>query len=178
MATESSPGNIAATPSARNGIMIKRLLPILGAFFALMPGNLRAQGCSRTATDAAERLPYVVDIFTSPDQASARGSEIQTQDADIPAAVVQTPAICNAVLHRGIEYLRQTNKTWREHREGRYEMALFHVGAYYALTVSPCAPAGSDSAPSGTIVIRGIPTEHWPLLIYRASDLALVKVMY
>jgi hypothetical protein len=78
------------------------------------------------------------------------------------------------VLDRAVTYLRQKNTLWAGGREGNFAATVYRFGPYFAISLAEERPAATYE--NG--VLSGFATGRSPFLIYRASDLALVRVLY
>jgi len=154
--------------------MRNRLLFLTTAAVLLVSSPAVAQGCSRTWKGAEAEIQDYATLFVDPDEADNRGSVIQVVPETAPMYLVESPSVCNAVLHRAIRYLRVHNRQWREHREGDYEMALYRFGPYYSLSIT-MYENGRPVLTDPNVVPEDTGTSA-PRMVFRVSDLRLVKV--
>jgi hypothetical protein len=155
---------------------MKNFLLVTAGLLSLLIGTAPAlsQGCSRTWRGAELHIEGYTSLFTDPDQAENRGSEIEFVPEGSRLELVRTPSICNQVLHRAIPYLRAHNSVWREHREGDWEMALYRVGPYYSLNLTMYPNGKSEPQPGVVMPFTGVTA---PRMVFRVSDLSLVTVI-
>jgi hypothetical protein len=137
------------------------------------PAAVHAQGCQHTPPEADEDLEAVGSMFYDPESVENRGSVIQLLSPSDTAYVVRNDSTCQAVLDRVIPYLRRHHAIWKAGEEGNFSASIYRFGPYYAVEIMP-----EDRSPPATSISGVIKHGHdGALLIYRASDLALLRVL-
>jgi hypothetical protein len=120
-----------------------------------------------------EDLEAVGSVFYDSESVLVRRSIIQLLTSSDTAYVVRDDSTCQAVLDRALPYLRQHMSTWKEGQKGNFEATVYRFGPYYAVQAVP-----EDSLPQSTSILDLVVHDRSAsLLIYRASDLTLLRVL-
>jgi len=139
-----------------------------------IPMSANAQGCQRTSPDAAEDIEEIAATFYDPESGDVRGTAIQLLTSADTAYVVRHDATCQAVLEEALPYLRQHHPLWVAGQEGNYQATVYRFGPYYAVELVP-----EDRSPPPTPgTLEMVRHDHRAtLMVYRASDLTLLKLL-
>lgn len=138
------------------------------------PSFASAQGCQRTSAYADEDLEDVSAIFYDPEYVEDRGGVVQLLASSDTAYVVRDESTCQAVLSQVVSYLQQNHPVWMQGQEGDFEATLYRIGPYYAVEVVPEEKSAADSGDLSSLIKHG---RSATLLIYRASDLTLLRLL-
>jgi hypothetical protein len=116
----------------------------------------------------------IAPTFYDPEYAEDRGTVIQLLTSADTAHVVRDDSVCQVVLDQAITHLRQHSSVWKAGQEGKFQATVYRFGPYYAIMVVP-----EDRSPPPTPgTLDMIRHDHSSaLLVYRASDLALLTVL-
>jgi hypothetical protein len=138
------------------------------------PLSSSAQGCQYTSPSAEEDVSQIAPMFYDPEYAEDRGTTIQLLTSADTARVVRDDSVCQVVVNQAIAHLRQNSSVWNAGQEGKFQATVYRFGPYYAVSVVP-EDRSPPPAPGTLDMVRH--DHRSVLLVYRASDLALLRVL-
>jgi hypothetical protein len=153
--------------------MKRSIAAALAAVF-FVPSIAAAQECQRTSPYADEDIHELALWFYNPEYKENRGTEIQLLTPADTQYVVRDDSICDALVTDALARLRDGPSPWAEGREGNFEATVYRFGPYYVVELMEELPPVTYE--NG--VLDGLVTSRSPTLIYRASDMKLLRSLY
>lgn len=144
---------------------MKRRAILLSLGLWMIPCDLPAQACGNLTQGQVDVALYQLgEIFYDPENAETRDTIIQQLDpATHPGAIVRDDSVCEAVVARMVEAMRQGNTRWKGEHTPAFTSAVFRFGPYYVGIIREIISPQPGAL--GGAFARG------PQMIFRVSDL-------